>query len=105
MHATPLRTLPEAEQDEVIASILQQLWRSPEPLSVFRPLSDMMESWASEAESELHLRPDLKLAQEGIQLYRELSYTNDTVLLATDLHTGNVLQAKRAPRLMIDPKP
>jgi len=102
---TPLRTRPEPEQDEVIASILRRVWRSPEPQSVFRPLSDMMESWASEAEAEIHLRPDQKLAQEGLQLYRELSNTTDTVLLATDLHAGNVLKAKRAPWLMIDPKP
>jgi len=102
---TPLRTRPEPEQDEVIARILRRLWRSPEPQSVFRPLSDMMESWASEAEAEIHLRPDQKLAQEGLQLYRELSNTTDTVLLATDLHAGNVLKAKRAPWLMIDPKP
>jgi streptomycin 6-kinase len=27
------------------------------------------------------------------------------VLLATDLHAGNVLQAKREPWLVIDPKP
>lgn len=57
----------------------------------------MMESWASEAEAELHLRPDQNLAQEGLQLYRELSNTTDTVLLATDLHAGNVLKVERAP--------
>ena len=28
-----------------------------------------------------------------------------TVLLATDLHAGNVLQAQREPWLVIDPKP
>ncbi|MAE69008.1 MAG: hypothetical protein CME06_00910 [Gemmatimonadetes bacterium] len=37
---------------------------------------------------------------------RELSRPSaDDVLLATDLHVGNVLRAQRAPWLMIDPKP
>lgn len=102
---TPLRICPEPEQDEVIANILQHLWRSPDPQSVFRPLSDMMELWATEAEAEIHLRPDQKLAEAGLQLYRELSNTADNVLLATDLHADNVLKATRAPSLMIDPKP
>jgi streptomycin 6-kinase len=31
--------------------------------------------------------------------------SSDDVLLATDLHAGNVLQAQRGPWLVIDPKP
>ena len=31
--------------------------------------------------------------------------STDDVLLATDLHAGNVLRAQRAPWLVIDPKP
>lgn len=65
----------------------------------------MMVFWAIEVEAQIHLRPDLKLAQEGLQLYRELSNTTDTSLRATDLNAGNVLKANPAPWLMIDPKP
>ena len=102
---TSLRACPEPEQDDVIASILRALWRSPDPQSVFRPLSDMIALWTKEAEATLSLRPDQRLALEGLQLYRELSSSTDTTLLATDLHAGNVLKARRAPWLMIDPKP
>jgi streptomycin 6-kinase len=39
-------------------------------------------------------------------LFKELSQrTTDEVLLATDLHAANVLQAQRVPWLVIDPKP
>jgi streptomycin 6-kinase len=50
--------------------------------------------------------PDAGLVQEGLDLLQELSRpAADDVLLATDLHAGNVLQAQRAPWLVIDPKP
>jgi streptomycin 6-kinase len=50
--------------------------------------------------------PDAGLVQEGFDLLQELSRpAADDVLLATDLHAGNVLQAQRAPWLVIDPKP
>ena len=39
-------------------------------------------------------------------MFRELPATADRhVLLATDLHAGNVLAAEREPWLVIDPKP
>jgi len=44
--------------------------------------------------------------QEGLRLFGELPRTApDNVLLATDLHAGNVLRARRQPWLVIDPKP
>ena len=49
---------------------------------------------------------DPGLARAGLALFRELPATADRqVLLATDLHAGNVLAAAREPWLVIDPKP
>jgi streptomycin 6-kinase len=49
---------------------------------------------------------DAGLVQEGLRLFDELSRPSpDDVLLATDLHAGNVLRAQREPWLVIDPKP
>lgn len=46
------------------------------------------------------------LVREGLQLFEELP-RNATrkVLLAIDLHAGNVVRAEREPWLVIDPKP
>jgi streptomycin 6-kinase len=46
------------------------------------------------------------LVQAGLRLFEELPRSSPThVLLATDLHAGNVLRAQREPWLVIDPKP
>ena len=43
---------------------------------------------------------------EGLKLFKNLSEPAPRdVLLATDLHAGNVLRAQREPWLVIDPKP
>jgi streptomycin 6-kinase len=43
---------------------------------------------------------------DGLRLFHDLPRnTPATALLATDLHAGNVLQARREPWLVIDPKP
>jgi streptomycin 6-kinase len=50
--------------------------------------------------------PDPGLVREGLRLFDELPRSADEdVLLATDLHAGNVLRASREPWLVIDPKP
>lgn len=50
--------------------------------------------------------PDTELVRDGLRLLCELAQsTPDDVLLATDLHSGNVLRAQREPWLVIDPKP
>ena len=50
--------------------------------------------------------PDAGLAREGLRIYQALlADTPCDVLLATDLHAGNVLGAQREPWLVIDPKP
>src|SRR6266853_5577624 len=46
------------------------------------------------------------LVREGLRLFNDLPRTASTeVLLATDLHAGNVLRSEREPWLVIDPKP
>ena len=53
-----------------------------------------------------HGWPDAGLVRDGLQLLDDLSRPSvDDVLLATDLHAGNVLRAQREPWLVIDPKP
>ena len=43
---------------------------------------------------------------EGLRVFRDLPHSTTTnVLLATDLHAGNVLRSERRPWLVIDPKP
>ena len=50
--------------------------------------------------------PDAALIEDGLRLFDDLSRPSfDDVLLATDLHAGNVLSAQREPWLVIDPKP
>jgi streptomycin 6-kinase len=110
---TPLRALPEREQDVVIARLLRRLWRVPpaahpfRPLSApFRPLSALMQHWSQETLAQVDQWPDPGLVREGLRLFSELPATTPTeVVLATDLHAGNVLRAEREPWLVIDPKP
>ena len=103
---TVLRNLPEPEQDVVIAGLLRRLWRLPAAPHRFRPLSAMTAHWANETITDSSRWPDTGLVQEGLRLFEELSRTSpNDVLLATDLHAGNILQAQREPWLVIDPKP
>ena len=103
---TPLRALPEPEQDVVISGLLRRLWRSPSAALPFRPLSALVKHWSEEALADSARWSDAGLTQEGLRLFEELPRTASTVaLLATDLHAGNVLRAERQPWLVIDPKP
>ena len=103
---TRLNTLPESEQDEVIASLLRRIWRVPEARNKFRPLAELMRYWSEETLADREKWPDVGLVREGLTLFAELSRLAPTdVLLATDLHAGNVLRAQREPWLVIDPKP
>jgi streptomycin 6-kinase len=105
------QTLPEPEQDQVVARLLRQLWAQPPAACPFRPLAEMCAAWAEEFEQEYAAagaadRIDPGLARAGIALFRALPETADRrVLLCTDLHGGNILAAQRAPWLVIDPKP
>lgn len=103
---TVLRALPEPEQDRVIARLLNRLWRSPSPPHPFRPLAAMTAYWSDRTLSLAERWPDPGLVNEGLRLLKELPRTAPReVLLATDLHAGNVLRAEREPWLVIDPKP
>jgi streptomycin 6-kinase len=103
---TALRQRPEPEQDVVIAGLLRRLWRVPAKPHVFRPLSAMTAHWADETIADSARWPDTGLVQAGLRLFEELSRTSpNDVLVATDLHAGNILQAQREPWLVIDPKP
>jgi streptomycin 6-kinase len=101
----PLSTRSEPEQDVVIARLLRRLWRAPAPYR-FRQLSAMTAHWIRESTGQAHQWPDRGLVSEGLQLLEELTSSSPSdVLLATDLHAGNVLRAQREEWLVIDPKP
>jgi streptomycin 6-kinase len=103
---TVLRALPEPEQDLVIAGLLRRLWRSPLAPHPFRPLSAMTEYWCDQTLADAGWWPDAGLVREGLLLLKELPRNAPIeVLLATDLHAGNVLRSEREPWLVIDPKP
>jgi streptomycin 6-kinase len=101
-----LRSKPEPEQDVVIAGLLRRLWSRPVTPHPFRPLAVMTAYWAEETMAAAPRWTDAVLIQEGLRLFDELAHPSfDDVLLATDLHAGNVLRAQREPWLAIDPKP
>lgn len=106
---TTLRSESETRQDEVVANLLRRMWsrtRSASDVPRFRPLSLMVELWSGETIAQRHLWPDTELVKEGLRIFKELARPALTdVLLATDLHAGNVLRAQREPWLVIDPKP
>lgn len=106
---TPLAELSERRQDVVVAELLHRLWSAPVNGTQFRPLQAMCNLWADEFQARVAAAPgviDPGLAREGIVLFRALPASADRrVLLATDLHAGNVLAAERQPWLLIDPKP
>jgi streptomycin 6-kinase len=101
-----LRTLPETEQDVVLAELLKRLWRVPSRPHPFRHLRVMTAHWNQEAIAAASYWPDRGLVAEGLQLFDRLTEPRSSdVLLATDLHAGNVLRAQREQWLVIDPKP
>lgn len=103
---TPLHSVDELEQDVVIARLLRRLWRSPVAPHPFRRLSVLTAYWSAETLAAADRWPDAGVVREGLRLFEELPRTaSNEVLLATDLHAGNVLRAKREPWLVIDPKP
>lgn len=106
---TTLAELAEPAQDVVVAGLLRRLWAARFDPSAFRPLQEMCEFWAGEAETDFAARPgilDPGLVRAGLDLFRSLpSSASRQALLCTDLHAENVLAAQREPWLMIDPKP
>jgi streptomycin 6-kinase len=103
---TTLRQRPEHEQDTVIADLLKRLWRVPDAGQPFRPLARMIEHWCAGSREKSELWPDPGLTEEGMNVFDDLLRDDsDPVLLATDLHAGNVLRGQRLPWIVIDPKP
>lgn len=103
---TTLRVLDECEQDIVIAGLLRRLWRPLPTLHRFRRLSALIEYWSNETLAQVERWPDGELVREGLRVFKVLPYgAPRDVLLATDLHAGNVLRSEREPWLVIDPKP
>ena len=103
------RSVPEPDQDAIVAGLLRRLWRPPPDGHRFRPLQVMCDEWAAEFDGKLANAPgtiDAGLAREGMTLFRTLPRTaTASVVLCTDLHGGNILRAAREPWLVIDPKP
>jgi streptomycin 6-kinase len=105
-HGPSLRCRPEPEQDAVVARLLRRLWRAPLAPHPFRPLTEMIEQWIAETNSTPDTRIDPGLVDGGLEVFRAMCRdVTGGVLLATDLHAGNVLGAGREPWLAIDPKP
>jgi len=103
---TALREIPAAEQDVVVAGLLRRMWHRPPPAHRFRLLETMLARWSAEAEGGIAGAADPGLVREGIGLFHSLPRAaTQRVLLATDLHAGNVLRSSREPWLVIDPKP
>ncbi|MDA1191580.1 MAG: hypothetical protein O3A46_07855, partial [Candidatus Poribacteria bacterium] len=103
---TALRDVSEPEQDRVIAGLLRRLWRVPTQPHPFRHLSEMTAHWRNDALEFSDRWTDAGLTREGLRLFRELhDSAPKNILLATDLHAGNVLRSQREPWLVIDPKP
>ena len=101
-----LRSLAEPEQDRVIGGLLHRLWRVPPAPHPFRPLLAMVQHWIDASLTDAARWPDEGVAREGLRQMAALARPAlDDVLLATDLHAGNVLAAQRQPWLAIDPKP
>ena len=66
----------------------------------------MTDYWSNETLAHIDRWPDAGLVRKGLRLFDQLPRTASIeVLLATDLHAGNVLRSEREPWLVIDPKP
>jgi streptomycin 6-kinase len=101
---TPLRDRPEPEQDQVLSRLLPRLWRAAIPDGV-PSLVEMCDAWVDGFDAD-PLAMDPGVVREALELFRSLPRDAPAqVLLATDLHAGNVLAATREPWLVIDPKP
>jgi len=103
---TPLRSRPMAEQDAVVGRALRSLHREPPPEHGLRSLDTMLAAWSAATRRKEARWRDAGLVRAGLERCIDLlATTRAPRLLATDLHAGNVLAARRAPWLVIDPKP
>jgi streptomycin 6-kinase len=66
----------------------------------------MIAFWVAETIAAAPRWSDAALIRDGLRVLEKLARPSlEDVLLATDLHAGNVLRAQREPWLVIDPKP
>ena len=101
-----LKTALPHIQDKIISQVLTGIWKTNYSQKTFRPLAEMVDLWNHETYEDLAKYPDQKLALTGCRLKDHLiKTTKSSVLLATDLHAGNVLKAQRKDWLAIDLKP
>lgn len=103
-------SLPEPDQDVVIARLARRLWeRQPVDGHPFGSLQEMCDLSAHGFEQDYDTDSrgfDPGLARAGSAMLCELPASAErNVLLCTDLHAGNVLASRREPWLVIDPKP
>jgi streptomycin 6-kinase len=102
---TQLSDIPEKKQDIILSKILNQIWLQKDT-SGFRHVSTMIDDWNLSTRDRLCGYPDPDLAREGCEKLSRLARPMDSdVLLATDLHAGNVLRSSRMEWLGIDLKP
>ena len=86
--------------------MLAQIWQAPYASGQFRPLVEMINQWNQECFENLSDFPDPNIAKLGCKHMKELTNScGESVLLATDLHAGNIPNAQREDWLVIDIKP
>lgn len=103
---TSMRALAETEQDVIIAGLLRRFWRARPSIPSFRHLSNLLKHWSDETKRDEAQWHDAELVRNGLSAFEVMAAPSASdVLLATDLHAGNVLRAEREPWLVIDPKP
>ena len=103
---TSLQSMFQPDQDVVIAGLLKRFWRALPDDHEFRPLSTMIDFWTDETRAQEARWYDRQLVTDGLRAFEFLARSSDgNMLLATDLHAGNVLASTREPWLVIDPKP
>lgn len=97
------------ESTRIAASMLRQIWRTPDVGHPFDSLAEQARRWAEElpATFEALGRPfERRLLETALSACHELvADPVEVVVVHQDLHGGNILRATRAPWLVIDPKP
>lgn len=103
---TSLRAVFQPDQDVIIAGLAKRFWRVLDEPHPFRPLSVMINYWIAQTRRDEARWHDAGLVRDGLKALETLIATSfSSLLLATDLHAGNVLASKREPWFVIDPKP
>ena len=99
----------DEEATRIAASVLRRLHRPAAAGALYRLLEDEAARWAVELPRDWERvgRPyERRVLDEAIAACLELGADQgEPVVLHQDFHGGNLLRAKRAPWLAIDPKP